>query len=94
MFWWRHKKNKPFKATPEYLPTIQILFETFLARVEIRNTHGTCDYGRILMLFREKIKLRDPTCDVSCISTIIQDGGQLNISNQNMSRNNADIRIL
>ena len=40
-------------------------------------------------LFRKKITLRNPICDVSCISTIIQDGGQLNISNQNMSRNDS-----
>ena len=45
-------------------------------------------------LFRKKIKLRDPSCDVSCISTNIQDGGKLNTSNQNMSRNKADIKIL
>ena len=36
------------------------------------------------------MKLRDPSCDVSCISTNIQDGGQHNISNQNMYRNKAD----
>ena len=37
--------------------------------------------------------MHDPTCDVSCISTNIQDGGQLNISSQIMSRNKADIKI-
>ena len=38
-------------------------------------------------------KLRDPSCDVSCISTNIQDGGQLNISNQNMSQNKANVKF-
>ena len=33
--------------------------------------------------FAKKIRLRDPTCDVSCVSTNIQDGEQL--INQNMS---------
>ena len=42
--------------------------------------------GAYSSLFRKKIKLRDPTCDVSCISTNIQHGGQLNIFNQNMSQ--------
>ena len=40
-----------------------------------------------------KKKSRDPCCDVSCISTYIQDGGQLKISGQNISRNKADIKI-
>ena len=44
-------------------------------------------------VLRKKIKLRDPTCDVSCISTNTQDGRQLNISNQNISRNKADVKI-
>ena len=43
--------------------------------------------GAYQSLFRKEIKLRDSTCDVSCISTNIQDGGQ---PNQNMSRNKAD----
>ena len=42
----------------------------------------------------EEKKLRDPSCDVSCISTDIQDGGQLKISSQNISPNKADIKIL
>ena len=33
--------------------------------------------GAYESLFRKKIKLRNPTCDESCISTSIQDGGQL-----------------
>ena len=33
-------------------------------------------------LFRKKIKLRDPTYDVTLISTNIQDDEQLNISNK------------
>ena len=37
-----------------------------------------------------KKKSRDPSCDVSCISTNFQDGGQLNISNENISRNKED----
>ena len=32
--------------------------------------------------------------NLSCKSTNIQDGGQLNISNQNMSRNNTDFKTL
>ena len=39
------------------------------------------------------IKLRDPTLDASSISTNIQDGRQLNISNQNISRNKADMKF-
>ena len=34
--------------------------------------------------------MRDPSCDVSCISTNIQDGGQLKISSQNISPNKAE----
>ena len=37
-------------------------------------------------------KLRDSSCDVSCISTNIQDGGQLKISSQNISPNKADTK--
>ena len=37
-------------------------------------------------------KLRDPSCDVASISTTVQDGGQFKISNQNISRNKADIK--
>ena len=42
----------------------------------------------------EEKKLRDPSCDVSCISKNIQDGGQLKISSPNVSSNKADIKIL
>ena len=48
----------------------------------------------LTVLFRKKLKLRDPTCDISCIHTNVQDGGQVNISNQNMSRNKANDKIL
>ena len=50
--------------------------------------------GEDYKLCRKKKKLRDPSCDVSCISTNIQDGGQLKISSQNISPNKADIKIL
>ena len=46
--------------------------------------------GACNSLFHKKIKLRDPSCDVSCKSRNVQDGGQLNISSQNVSRNKAD----
>ena len=50
--------------------------------------------GAYQSLFRKKIKLRDPNCDgVQCISTNTQDKGQLNISNQNVTRNKADRKI-
>ena len=39
---------------------------------------------------RKKKKSRDPSCDVSCISTNIQDGGQLKFSNENISRRYKD----
>ena len=45
-------------------------------------------------LFRKKIKLRDLSCDVLCMSTNIQDGGQLHISDQNISWNKANVKIL
>ena len=48
----------------------------------------------IKSLFRKRTKLRDSDCDVSCISKNIQDGGQLNISNQYISRNKADVKML
>ena len=40
--------------------------------------------GAYNSLFDNKIKLRDPSCDVSCKSRSrnVQDGGQLNISSQ------------
>ena len=47
---------------------------------------GSCMCGNVIAdiksLFRKRTKLRDSDCDVSCISKNIQDGGQLNISNQ------------
>ena len=43
--------------------------------------------GAYLSLFRKKIILRDPSSYASCISTNIQDGGQPNTSNQNISQN-------
>ena len=53
-----------------------------------------CGCGRVLIIVSKEYELRDPSCDVPSISTNIQDGGQLNISNQNISRNKADIEIL
>ena len=49
------------------------------------------DYNRCVS---KKKKLRDPSYDVPCISTNIQDGGQLKISSQNISPNKAGIKIL
>ena len=65
-----------------------MLFEIFSARVETRNTYGTCGYWSILI-----IELRDPTCDVSCMFTNIQDSKQLNICNQSVPQNKADVKI-
>ena len=42
-----------------------------------------------------KIKtLRDPTCDVTCISSIIQDGGQFIAFSENISRIKQDVKNL
>ena len=40
--------------------------------------------------------LRDPrpSCDVSCISTNIQDGEKFDMSNQNIAQNKTDVKIL
>ena len=91
MFWCHHNRDRPFKATPKYL--LAILFETLSVRAEIRNTYRTCGYGSILIIVSQEKKMRDPSCDVSFISTNIQDGGQLMISNENISRKKADIEI-
>ena len=60
----------------------QIQFESFSVRVEIQNAYriraAMADINHCFV----EIKLRDPTCDVSCISTNIQDGGLRNIGNQ------------
>ena len=39
-------------------------------------------------------KLREKFCDESCISTNIQDGGQLRISSKNILLNKADIKTV
>ena len=71
-----------------------MLFETFSAHVEIRNTYRTCGYWRVLITVSQENKLRDLASDISYISTNVQDGRQLNISNQNMSRNKANVKFL
>ena len=45
MFWWRLKRDKPFKATPKY-HVLSNMFETFSARIEI-GYGPTCDVSCI-----------------------------------------------
>ena len=58
------------------------LFETFLFQFEIGDNN-------------EKKSLRDPTCDdVTCISSIIQDGGHFIACSKNISKIKQDMKNL
>ena len=50
--------------------------------------------GAFWPLFHKKIRLPDLACDVLCISTNVQDDEPLDLFNQNISRNKADVKIL
>ena len=64
MFWRRHKRDKPFKATPKYLPTIKYCWKPFYSVLKSETLTVRTVMGAYQSLFRKKIKLRDPTCDV------------------------------
>ena len=90
MFWRRGNRGKPFKATRKYLATIKYCLKYFQSVLKSRALAVHALIGAYHSLFHKKIKLRDPSCDVSCKSRNVQDGGQLNVSSQNVSRNKAD----
>ena len=94
MSWCRHNRDKPVENPPKYLPAIKyyLIYSQSVLKFETLAVHAVMRAYQPLC--RKKKKSLDPSCDVSCISTNIQDGGQLKISSQNISPNKADIRIL
>ena len=70
------EREKPFKATPKYLPTIKYCLKPSRSLFKSEKLTVRAVMGHKYSLFHKKTKTRDPSCDVSCISTNIQDGGQ------------------
>ena len=56
-------------VTPKYLPTIKYCLKPLQPVLKSETLTVRPVVGAFYSLFRKKIKLRDPTCDVSCIST-------------------------
>jgi hypothetical protein len=64
------------KLLLSYRVTIKSCLNCFYS-IQNLNQQSKSSFGFILITgCRDKKYLRDPTCDVSCISSIIQDGGQ------------------
>ena len=58
-----------FKATPKYLSTVKYCWPVLKSETLV----CTCGCRRILIVVSPENRNANPTCDVSCISTNIQD---------------------
>lgn len=81
---WRHKWDKPY-TRPKYL------IECMFCNVQQLQTNFSGSYWPQLIDIEI---LRDSTCDVTCMSLLIQDGSQLKCFSHNISRIKRDMKKL
>ena len=67
----------------------------FLFNLKFEIYQPKTSFGLILIIgCQDKKNLHEPTCDITCIFSIIQNGGQFMAFRQNISRVKQDVKIL